>query len=110
MGGKRAAAPASRGDHGGGCTAEAARRNAALLLAGWLLPSIVFAGTCPPACGTPASGGEFPRVADCLFILRTSVGMGACFPECICRLAGSEGVSVVDALACLTAAVGPPVQ
>lgn len=47
---------------------------AALLLAGWLLPSIVFAGTCPPACGTPASGGEFPRGADCLFILRTSVG------------------------------------
>jgi len=62
--------------------------------------------TCEP-CGQPVSNGSNPVATDCLYILRTAVGLLTCDPTCICNLDASIGnPNATDALVCLNAAVG----
>jgi hypothetical protein len=60
-------------------------------------------------CAQPASNGAVPSVSDCLFILRTAVGITTCDPACICAPKGTLPTSASDALLCLRKAVGQDV-
>ncbi len=56
-------------------------------------------------CVQPVSSGSNPVATDCLFVLRSAVGLETCAPECICAPKGSLPATAVDALLCLNAAV-----
>ena len=60
-------------------------------------------------CAQPLSSGSNPTASDCLFILRSAVGISTCSPSCVCDPNGSGGTSATDALVCLAKAVGQPV-
>lgn len=60
-------------------------------------------------CAQPVTTGSEPAVTDCLFILKSAVGLTQCEPECICDVDGSATVSVVDALLCLALVTGQDV-
>ena len=57
-------------------------------------------------CAQPVSTGTTPTAADCLFILRTAVGIESCTPACICDVNGDLNETATDALVCLRIAVG----
>ena len=56
-------------------------------------------------CGQPTSTGTKPMVADCLYVLRSAVGIIPC-EACVCDVNGSKTVTAADALQCLRKAVG----
>jgi hypothetical protein len=78
---------------------------ALLLLSSLLLPPAAHAQQLP-RCAQPASTGEKPIASDCLFILRSAVGLQTCSPECVCAPKGSLPVRATDALLCLKSATG----
>lgn len=59
-----------------------------------------------PRCAQPVTSGDKPLASDCLFILRSAVGLQACSPVCACAPKGSLPVKVTDALLCLQSATG----
>jgi len=66
-------------------------------------------GACPAMalvndCSQPTSSGADPVAGDCLFILRSAVGLVAC-DVCVCDVNGSGEVFTSDALLCLGLAV-----
>jgi hypothetical protein len=63
----------------------------------------------PPRCAQPVSAGAKPVASDCLFILRTAVGLQSCSPECACAPKGTLPVKATDALLCLKTATGQTV-
>jgi len=69
-----------------------------------LLSSSAWAGS----CAQPVSSGNAPVAGDCLYILRTAVGISLCEP-CVCDANGSGQTTAGDALLCLKDAVGQPV-
>lgn len=82
----------------------------AALLAFLALALPVVAAAEQGDCGQPLSAGPAPTATDCLFILRSAVGVQTCDPVCLCDTNGAGGVSATDALVCLNVAVGKPVQ
>ncbi len=77
----------------------------AALLAGSPNPASAAQGD----CSQPVSSGASPVATDCLYILRTAVGLLTCDPTCICDLNASGGnPNATDSLGCLNAAVGVP--
>lgn len=60
-------------------------------------------------CGIPVTTGAEPKSSDCLFILRTGVGLGSC-ALCVCDTNGNGSISAGDALICLKVAVGQDVD
>jgi hypothetical protein len=77
----------------------------AALLAGSATPAAADNGD----CSQPVSNGPNPVATDCLYILRTAVGLLTCDPTCICDLNASGGnPNATDSLGCLNAAVGVP--
>jgi hypothetical protein len=63
----------------------------------------------PPRCAQPVSTGAKPVASDCLFILRTAIGVQSCSPECACAPKGTLPVKATDALLCLKNATGQAV-
>jgi hypothetical protein len=62
-------------------------------------------------CGQPVSTGNAPTSTDCLYILRTAVGIQTCSPQpCICDTGAGAGITATDGLLCLRKAVGLNVQ
>jgi hypothetical protein len=57
-------------------------------------------------CSQPASSGSTVVASDCLYILRTAVGLETCSPACICAPKGTLPTSASDALVCLKKVVG----
>jgi OmcA/MtrC family decaheme c-type cytochrome len=68
------------------------------------MPSAALAGQ--GDCGQPATDGDLPSAADCLYILKAAVGTRTCNPSCICDLDGGGDVTGTDSLQCLQVAVG----
>ncbi len=56
-------------------------------------------------CAKPVSDGAEPTIADCLHILRASIGSVTC-DDCLCDANGSGGVGITDALRCLRVVLG----
>jgi len=75
-----------------------------VLASGLLLP--LPAWPAEGDCSQPVSSGAVPSVSDCLFILRTAVGISTCDPACICAPKGTLPISAADALLCLKKSVG----
>ncbi|HYB98885.1 MAG TPA: DUF4215 domain-containing protein [Candidatus Limnocylindrales bacterium] len=59
-------------------------------------------------CSQPVTSGSQPTASDCLYILRTGVGLADC-ELCVCDTNGSFSISATDALVCLKVAVDQPV-
>ncbi len=57
-------------------------------------------------CSQPVSNGGEPVATDCLFILRSVVGLQVCTPECICAPKGTLPATATDALICLHRTTG----
>jgi len=81
-----------------------------------LLAVSVVAGNVVPVaraangdCSIPITTGPEPKSSDCLFILRTGVGLSSC-ELCVCDTTGNLAISAGDALACLKVAVGQDVE
>ncbi len=82
---------------------------AALSVAALLVGSATPAAADNGDCSQPVSSGPNPVATDCLYILRTAVGLLTCTPTCICDLNDSGGnPNATDSLSCLNAAVGVP--
>jgi len=79
-----------------------------ILFALTLTVSTVFAQQAP-LCSRPVTTGDKPVTSDCLFILRTAVGLQICSPECACAPTGSLPIKATDALLCLKSATGQSV-
>ncbi len=62
-----------------------------------------------PPCAQPLTSGPSPTATDCLFILKTAVGLTSCSPACICAPKGTLPPTATDALFCLKRAVGSPI-
>jgi hypothetical protein len=76
-----------------------------------LLAGSVFLAASSPAfaeCGQPLSEGGGPKVRDCIYIARASLGVVPC-SDCVCDTDGSANQSVGDALRCLWHVVGAEV-
>jgi len=89
-----------------------ARKSFMLALLAVLLATTALPPTSEAAqgdCAQPLSSGTNPTASDCLFILRSSVGLSTCSPTCICDPNGAGGTTATDALVCLAKAVGQPV-
>ncbi|HYC55534.1 MAG TPA: DUF4215 domain-containing protein [Candidatus Binatia bacterium] len=83
-----------------------------LLLAA-TIAALSFAGVHPAAaangdCSQPVTSGSNPTASDCLYILRTGVGVTEC-ELCVCDTNGSLTITATDALICLRVAVNQPV-
>jgi hypothetical protein len=85
------------------------RTSARAALAGLLIPVLLAsAGTCVAAvgdCGQPVTNGTKPLTNDCLYTLRSAVGLVDCEP-CVCDTDGNGTIAASDAQRCLRAAVG----
>jgi hypothetical protein len=58
------------------------------------------------SCARPLGGAGDPIATDCLFLLRSAVGLSECIPQCVCALRAVYPATATDALICLNAAVG----
>ncbi len=63
------------------------------------------AGAANGDCAQPVSDGTKPTTTDCLFLLRSAVGLQAC-PLCQCDADGNGDTVASDALLCLKVSVG----
>jgi hypothetical protein len=85
------------------------RPSARAALAGLLIP-VLLASAGPSAaavgdCGQPVTNGTKPLTNDCLYTLRSAVGIVEC-ELCVCDTDGGGTIAASDAQRCLRAAVG----